>query len=191
MGQNAYKNGDKEGLKSIKYNTETAELRLKRAFGDDEAQMNVVVKAYEDGKDMEQFVAQRANYMTPAQQDALRKYVEAMEANKGAMDALEHADDGYAESLKQQLSPYTMENGNIFSLTLTDGQRGYWKSKNDYGAGFGVFPDANGKPVVKQVYLSQVKEEGKEIPLQEYVNELATQKHEATKKNFEAMSETK
>ena len=187
MGQNAYKNGDKEGLKSIKYNTETAELRLKRAFGDDEAQMNVVVKAYEDGKDMEQFVAQRANYMTPAQQDALRKYVEAMEANKGAMDALEHADDGYAESLKQQLSPYTMENGNIFSLTLTDGQRGYWKSKNDYGAGFGVFPDANGKPVVKQVYLSQVKEEGKEIPLQEYVNELATQKHEATKKNFEAM----
>lgn len=187
MGQNAYKNGDKEGLKSIKYNTETAELRLKRAFGDDEAQMNVVVKAYEDGKDMEQFVAQRANYMTPAQQDAVRKYVEAMEANKGAMDALEHADDGYAESLKQQLSPYTMENGNIFSLTLTDGQRGYWKSKNDYGAGFGVFPDANGKPVVKQVYLSQVKEEGKEIPLQEYVNELATQKHEATKKNFEAM----
>ena len=187
MGQNAYKNGDKEGLKSIKYNTETAELRLKRAFGDDEAQMNVVVKAYEDGKDMEQFVAQRANYMTPAQQDAVRKYVEAMEANKGAMDALEHADDGYAESLKQQLSPYTMENGNIFSLTLTDGQRGYWKSKNDYGAGFGVFPDANGKPVVKQVYLSLVKEEGKEIPLQEYVNELATQKHEATKKNFEAM----
>lgn len=187
MGQNAYKNGDKEGLKSVKYNAETAELRLKRAFADDEAQMNVVVKAYEDGKDMEQFVAQRANYMTPAQQDAVRKYAEAMEANKGAMDALEHADDGYVESLKQQLSPYTMENGNIFSLTLTDGQRGYWKSKNDYGAGFGVFPDANGKPVVKQVYLSQVKEEGKEIPLQEYVNELATQKHEATKKNFEAM----
>ena len=187
MGQNAYKNGDKEGLKSIKYNAETAELRLKRAFADDEAQMNVVVKAYEDGKDMEQFVAQRANYMTPAQQDAVRKYAEAMEANKGAMDALEHADDGYVESLKQQLSPYTMENGNIFSLTLTDGQRGYWKSKNDYGAGFGVFPDADGKPVVKQVYLSQVKEEGKEIPFQEYVNELATQKHEATKKNFEAM----
>lgn len=187
MGQNAYKNGDKEGLKSIKYNAETAELRLKRAFADDVAQMNVVVKAYEEGKDMEQFVAQRANYMTPAQQDAVRKYAEAMEANKGAMDALEHADDGYVESLKQQLSPYTMENGNIFSLTLTDGQRGYWKSKNDYGAGFGVFPDANGKPVVKQVYLSQVKEEGKEIPLQEYVNELATQKHEATKKNFEAM----
>lgn len=187
MGQNAYKNGDKEGLKSIKYNAETAELRLKRAFDDDEAQMNVVVKAYEDGKDMEQFVAQRANSLTPVQQDAVRKYAEAMEANKGAMDALEHADDDYVESLKQQLSPYTMENGNIFSLTLTDGQRGYWKSKNDYGAGFGVFPDANGKPVVKQVSLSQVKEEGKEIPLQEYVNELATQKHEATKKNFEAM----
>lgn len=187
MGQNAYKNGDKEGLKSIKYNAETAELRLKRAFDDDEAQMNIVAKAYEDGKDMEQFVAQRANYMTPAQQDAVRKYAEAMEANKGAMDALEHADDGYVESLKQQLSQYTMENGNISSLTLTDGQRGYWKSKNEYGAGFGVFPDANGQPVVKQVPSSQVKENGKEIPLQEYVNQLATQKHEATKKNFNAI----
>ena len=187
MGQNAYKNGDKEGLKSIKYNAETAELRLKRAFDDDEAQMNIVAKAYEDGKDMEQFVTQRANYMTPAQQDAVRKYAEAMEANKGAMDALEHADDGYVESLKQQLSQYTMENGNISSLTLTDGQRGYWKSKNEYGAGFGVFPDANGQPVVKQVPSSQVKENGKEIPLQEYVNQLATQKHEATKKNFNAI----
>lgn len=187
MGQNAYRNGDAEGLKAIDHNDDVSKARLKRAFADDEAQMNVVVKAYEDGKDMEQFLAQRSGYMTPAQQDAVRKYVEAQDAKKGVYDALQHADDGYAESLKQQLSPYTMENGNIFSLTLTDGQRGYWKSKNDYGAGFGVFPDANGKPVVKQVSLSQVKEEGKEIPLQEYVNQLAAQKHEATKKNFEAM----
>ena len=187
MGQNAYQNGDAEGLKAIDHNDDVSKARLKRAFADDEAQMNVVVKAYEDGKDMEQFVAQRSGYMTPAQQDAVRKYVEAQDAKNGVYDALQHADDGYAESLKQQLSPYTMENGNIFSLTLTDGQRGYWKSKNDYGAGFGVFPDANGKPVVKQVSLSQVKEEGKEIPLQEYVNQLAAQKHEATKKNFEAM----
>lgn len=187
MGQNAYRNGDAEGLKAIDHNDDVSKARLKRAFADDEAKMNVAVKAYEDGKDMEQFVAQRANSMTPAQQDAVRKYVEAQDAKKGVYDALEHADDGYAESLKQQLSPYTMENGNIFSLTLTDGQRGYWKSKNDYGAGFGVFPDANGKPVVKQVSLSQVKEEGKEIPLQEYVNQLAAQKHEATKKDFEAM----
>ena len=184
MGQNAYKNGDKEGLKSIKYNAETAELRLKRAFANDNDRIQGVYNAVNKGTDIETYIEQRTNYLTPFQQEAIRKYAEAMEANKGAMDALEHADDGYAESLKLQLSPYTMENGNIFSLTLTDGQRGYWKSKNDYGAGFGVFPDANGKPVVKQVYLSQVKEEGKEIPLQEYVNELATQKHEATKKNF-------
>lgn len=187
MGQNAYKNGDSDALQAIDYNDDVSKARLKRAFADDEAQMNVVVKAYEDGKDMEQFLAQRSGYMTPAQQDAVRKYVEAQDAKNGVYDALQHADDGYAESLKQQLSPYTMENGNIASLTLTDGQRGYWKSRNEHGAGFGVFPDANGKPVVKQVYLSQVKEEGKEIPLQEYVNELATQKHEATKKNFEAM----
>lgn len=187
MGQNAYKNGDKEGLKSIKYNAETAELRLKRAFANDTDRIQGVYNAVNKGTDIETYIEQRTNYLTPFQQEAIRKYAEAMDANKGAMDALEHADDGYADKLKQQLSQYTMENGNISSLTLTDGQRGYWKSKNEYGAGFGVFPDANGQPVVKQVSSSQVKENGKEIPLQEYVNQLATQKHEATKKNFNAI----
>lgn len=187
MGQNAYKNGDKEGLKSIKYNAETAELRLKRAFANDTDRIQGVYNAVNKGTDIETYIEQRINYLTPFQQEAIRKYAEAMDANKGAMDALEHADDGYADKLKQQLSQYTMENGNISSLTLTDGQRGYWKSKNEYGAGFGVFPDANGQPVVKQVSSSQVKENGKEIPLQEYVNQLATQKHEATKKNFNAI----
>lgn len=187
MGQEAYKNGDTEGLKSIKYNAETAELRLKRAFANDNDRIQGVYNAVNRGTDIETYIGQRTNYLTPFQQEAIRKYAEAMEANKGAMDALEHADDGYVESLKQQLSQYTMENGNISSLTLTDGQRGYWKSKNEYGAGFGVFPDANGQPVVKQVPSSQVKENGKEIPLQEYVNQLATQKHEATKKNFNAI----
>lgn len=187
MGQNAYKNGDKEGLKSIKYNAETAELRLKRAFANDTDRIQGVYNAVNKGTDIETYIEQRTNYLTPFQQEAIRKYAEAMDANKGAMDALEHADDGYADKLKQQLSQYTMENGNISSLTLTDGQRGYWKSKNEYGAGFGVFPDANGQPVMKQVSSSQVKENGKEIPLQEYVNQLATQKHEATKKNFNAI----
>lgn len=187
MGQNAYKNGDKEGLKSIKYNAETAELRLKRAFANDTDRIQGVYNAVNKGTDIETYIEQRTNYLTPFQQEAIRKYAEAMDANKGAMDALEHADDGYADMLKQQLSQYTMENGNISSLTLTDGQRGYWKSKNEPGAGFGVFPDANGQPVVKQVPSSQVKENGKEIPLQEYVNQLATQKHEATKKNFNAI----
>lgn len=187
MGQNAYKNGDTEGLKSIKYNAETAELRLKRAFANDTDRIQGVYNAVNKGTDIETYIEQRTNYLTPFQQEAIRKYAEAMDANKGAMDALEHADDGYADKLKQQLSQYTMENGNISSLTLTDGQRGYWKSKNEHGAGFGVFPDANGQPVVKQVPSSQVKENGKEIPLQEYVNQLATQKHEATKKNFNAI----
>ena len=187
MGQNAYKNGDTEGLKSIKYNAETAELRLKRAFANDTDRIQGVYNAVNKGTDIETYIEQRTNYLTPFQQEAIRKYAEAMDANKGAMDALEHADDGYADMLKQQLSQYTMENGNISSLTLTDGQRGYWKSKNEYGAGFGIFPDANGQPVVKQVPSSQVKENGKEIPLQEYVNQLATQKHEATKKNFNAI----
>ena len=55
MGQNAYQNGDAEGLKAIDHNDDVSKARLKRAFADNEAMMDVVVKAYEDGKDMEQF----------------------------------------------------------------------------------------------------------------------------------------
>lgn len=52
MGQNAYKNGDKEGLKSIKYNAETAELRLKRAFANDTDRIQGVYNAVNKGTDM-------------------------------------------------------------------------------------------------------------------------------------------
>ena len=184
MGQNAYQNGDAEGLKAIDHNDDVSKARLKRAFADDEAQMNVVVKAYEDGKDMEQFVAQRANSLTPAQQDAVRKYVEAQDAKNGVYDTLQHADDGYGEALKAQLWPYQTEDGNIVPATLTTGQQVFLKKANEYGGGFVVVPDEQGQPTIKQVSSADIKEVGTPIPMDDYINQKFAEQVDARYKQF-------
>lgn len=184
MGQNAYQNGDVEGLKAIDHNDDVSKARLKRAFGDDEAQMNVVVKAYEDGKDMERFVAQRANSMTPAQQDAVRKYVEAQDAKKGVYDALQHADDGYGDALKELLWTYQTEDGNIVPATLTTGQQVFLKNANEYGGGFVVVPDEDGNPAIKQVSGAEIKEVGTPVPMDDYINQQALEQQDARYKQF-------
>ena len=184
MGQNAYQNGDAEGLKAIDHNDDVSKARLKRAFADDEAQMNVVVKAYEDGKDMEQFLAQRSGYMTPAQQDAVRKYVEAQDAKNGVYDALQHADDGYGEALKEQLWPYQTEDGNIVPATLTTGQQVFLKKANEYGGGFVVVPDEQGQPTIKQVSSADIKEVGTPIPMDDYINQKFAEQVDARYKQF-------
>lgn len=184
MGQNAYQNGDAEGLKAIDHNDDVSKARLKRAFADNEAMMDVVVKAYEEGKDMEQFVAQRANSMTPAQKDAVRKYVEAQDAKKGVYDALQHADDGYGEALKQQLWPYQTEDGNIVPATLTTGQQVFLKKANEYGGGFVVVPDEDGNPAIKQVSSAEIKEVGTPIPLDDYINQKVTEQKNARQQHF-------
>ena len=184
MGQNAYQNGDAEGLKAIDHNDDVSKTRLKRAFADDEAMMDVVVKAYEEGKDMEQFVAQRANSMTTAQQDAVRKYVEAQDAKKGVYDALQHADDGYGEALKQQLWPYQTEDGNIVPATLTTGQQVFLKKANEYGGGFVVVPDEQGQPTVKQVSSADIKEVSTPIPMDDYINQQVTEQKNARQQQF-------
>lgn len=184
MGQNAYQKGDAEGLKAIDHNDDVSKARLKRAFGGDEAQMNVVVKAYEDGKDMEQFVAQRANSLTPAQQDAVRKYVEAQDAKNGVYDALQHADDGYGEALKEQLWPYQTEDGNIVPATLTTGQQVFLKKANEYGGGFVVVPDEQGQPTIKQVSSADIKEVGTPIPMDDYINQQLAEQVDARYKQF-------
>ena len=183
MGQNAYQKGDAEGLKAIDHNDDVSKARLKRAFSDDEAQMNVVVKAYEDGKDMEQFVAQRANYMTPAQQDAVRKYVEAQDAKNGVYDALQHADDGYGEALKEQLWPYQTEDGNIVPATLDSGKQVFLKKDNEYGGAF-VVPDEQGLPTIKQVSKASIIEKGTPVPLDEYIEKAVAQQKDARNKQF-------
>lgn len=184
MGQNAYQKGDVEGLKAIDHNDDVSKARLKRAFGGDEAQMNVVVKAYEDGKDMEQFVAQRANSLTPAQQDAVRKYVEAQDAKNGVYDALQHADDGYGEALKEQLWPYQTEDGNIVPATLTTGQQVFLKKANEYGGGFVVVPDEQGQPTIKQVSSADIKEVGTPVPMDDYINQQFAEQVNARYKQF-------
>lgn len=184
MGQNAYQNGDAEGLKAIDHNDDVSKARLKRAFADDEAMMDVVVKAYGEGKDMELFVAQRANSMTPAQQNAVRKYVEAQDAKKGVYDALQHADDGYGEALKQQLWPYQTEDGNIVPATLTTGQQVFLKKANEYGGGFVVVPDEQGQPTIKQVSSADIKEVGTPIPLDDYINQKVTEQKNVRQQQF-------
>ena len=184
MGQNAYQNGDAEGLKAIDHNDDVSKARLKRAFADDEAMMDVVVKAYEEGKDMEQFVAQRANSMTTAQQDAVRKYVEAQDAKKGVYDALQHADDGYGDALKEQLWSYQTEDGNIVPATLTTGQQVFLKKANEYGGGFVVVPDEQGQPTIKQVSSSDIKEVGTPISLDDFIDQKVTEQKNVRQQQF-------
>jgi site-specific DNA-cytosine methylase len=184
MGQEAYKNGDSGTLKAIDYNSDLATGRLKRAFADSDTMFDLVTKAYNEGRDMEQFVAQRAGNLTPAQKEAISKYVEAMDAKKGAIDALQHADDGYGEALKEQLWPYQTEDGNIVPATLTSGKQVFLKKANEYGGGFVVVPDEQGQPTIKQVSNAEIKEVGTPVSLDEYIEKAVAQQKDARNKQF-------
>lgn len=183
MGQNAYKNGDSEALQAIDYNSDLATGRLKRAFADNEKMPDIVANAYSEGKDMEQFVAQRAS-LTPAQKDAISKYVEAMDAKKGAIDALQHADDGYGDALKEQLWPYQTEDGNIVPATLDSGKQVFLKKANEYGGAFVVVPDEQGQPMIKQVSNAEIKEVGTPVSLDEYIENAVAQQKDARAQQF-------
>lgn len=184
MGQNAYKNGDSEALQAIDYNSDLATGRLKRTFTDNEKMPDIVANAYNEGRDMEQFVAQRASSLTPAQKEAISKYVEAMDAKKGAIDALQHADDGYGEALKQQLWPYQTEDGNIVPATLDSGKQVFLKKANEYGGAFVVVPDEQGQPTIKQVSNAEIKEVGTPVSLDEYIENAVAQQKDARSQQF-------
>ena len=184
MGQNAYKNGDSDALQAIDYNSDLATGRLQRAFADNEKMPDIVANAYNEGRDMEQFVAQRASSLTPAQKEAISKYVEAMDAKKGAIDALQHADDGYGEALKQQLWPYQTEDGNIVPATLDSGKQVFLKKDNEYGGAFVVVPDEQGLPTIKQVSKASIIEKGTPVPLEEYIEKAVAQQKDARNKQF-------
>lgn len=184
MGQNAYKNGDSEALQAIGYNSDLATGRLKRAFADNEKMPDIVANAYNEGRDMEQFVAQRASSLTPAQKEAISKYVEAMDAKKGAIDALQHADDGYGDALKEQLWPYQTEDGNIVPATLDSGKQVFLKKDNEYGGAFVVVPDEQGLPTIKQVSKASIIEKGTPVPLDEYIEKAVAQQKDARNKQF-------
>lgn len=184
MGQNAYKNGDSDALQAIDYNSDLATGRLQRAFADNEKMSDIVANAYNEGRDMEQFVAQRASSLTPAQKEAISKYVEAMDAKKGAIDALQHADDGYGEALKQQLWPYQTVDGNIVPATLDSGKQVFLKKANEYGGAFVVVPDEQGQPMIKQVSNAEIKEVGTPVPLDEYIEKAVAQQKDARAQQF-------
>ena len=184
MGQNAYKNGDSDALQAIDYNSDLATGRLMRAFADNEKIPDIVANAYNEGRDMEQFVAQRASSLTPAQKEAISKYVEAMDAKKGAIDALQHADDGYGEALKEQLWPYQTEDGNIVPATLDSGKQVFLKKDNEYGGAFVVVPDEQGQPMIKQVSKASIIEKGTPVPLDQYIEKAVAQQKDARNKQF-------
>lgn len=184
MGQNAYKNGDSEALQAINYNSDLATGRLKRAFADNEKMPDIVANAYNEGRDMEQFVAMHASSLTPAQKEAISKYVEAMDAKKGAIDALQHADDGYGEALKEQLWPYQTEDGNIVPATLDSGKQVFLKKDNKYGGAFVVVPDEQGLPTIKQVSKASIIEKGIPVPLDEYIEKAVAQQKDARNRQF-------
>lgn len=184
MGHNAYKNGDSEALQAIDYNSDLATGRLKRAFADNEKMPDIVTNAYNEGRDMEQFVAQRASSLTPAQKEAISKYVEAMDAKKGTIDALQHADDGYGEALKEQLWPYQTVDGNIVPATLDSGKQVFLKKANEYGGAFVVVPDEQGQPTIKQVSNAEIKEVGSPVSLDEYIESSLAQQKEARAQQF-------
>lgn len=184
MGQNAYKNGDSEALQAIDYNSDLATGRLQRAFADNEKMPDIVANAYSEGKDMDLFVAQRAGSLTPAQKDAISKYVEAMDAKKGAIDALQHADDGYGDALKEQLWPYQTEDGNIVPATLDSGKQVFLKKANEYGGAFVVVPDEQGQPTIKQVSNAEIKEVGTPVSLDEYIDNTVAQQKDARAQQF-------
>ena len=184
MGQNAYKNGDSEALQAIGYNSDLATGRLQRAFADNEKMPDIVANAYNEGRDMEQFVAQRASSLTPAQKEAISKYVEAMDAKKGAIDALQHADDGYGEALKEQLWLYQTEDGNIVPATLDSGKQVFLKKDNEYGGAFVVVPDEQGLPTIKQVSKASIIEKGTPVSLEEYIEKAVAQQKDARNKQF-------
>ena len=184
MGQNAYKNGDSEALQAIDYNSDLATGRLKRAFADNEKMPDIVANAYNEGRDMEQFVAQRASSLTPVQKEAISKYVEAMDAKKGAIDALQHADDGYGDALKEQLWPYQTEDGNIVPATLDSGKQVFLKKANEYGGAFVVVPDEQGQPTIKQVSNAEIREVGTPVSLDEYIESSLAQQKETRAQQF-------
>lgn len=184
MGQNAYKNGDSEALQAIDYNIDLATGRLKRAFADNEKMPDIVANAYNEGRDMEQFVAQRASSLTPAQKEAISKYVDAMDAKKGAIDALQHADDGYGDALKEQLGPYQTVDGNIVPATLDSGKQVFLKKANEYGGAFVVVPDEQGQPTIKQVSNAEIKEVGAPVSLDEYIENAVAQQKDARAQQF-------
>lgn len=186
-GQDAVANVDSETLTAIDHADDVAEARLQRAFKGNETLLQTIYNAIDEGKDMELFIAQKANMLNEVQRDAIRKYADAHQAKQGVLYGIDHADDGYAEAMTEQLWPYATEDGNIVPVTLLDGTTAFLKKANEYGGTFVTTTDENGQPTIRQIHTSEIKKIGNPIPFQDYVNQLAEQNHAATVQKFTSM----
>lgn len=186
-GQDAVANVDSETLTAIDHADDVAEARLQRAFKGNETLLQTIYNAIDEGKDMELFIAQKANMLNEVQRDAIRKYADAHQAKQGVLYGIDHADDGYTEAMTEQLWPYATEDGNIVPVTLLDGTTAFLKKDNEYGGTFVTTTDENGQPTIRQIHTSEIKEIGNPIPFQDYVNQLAEQNHAATVQKFTSM----
>ena len=186
-GQDAVANVDSETLTAIYHADDVAEARLQRAFKGNETLLQTIYNAIDEGKDMELFIAQKANMLNEVQRDAIRKYADAHQAKQGVLYGIDHADDGYAEAMTEQLWPYATEDGNIVPVTLLDGTTAFLKKANEYGGTFVTTTDENGQPTIRQIHTSEIKKIGNPIPFQDYVNQLAEQNHAATVQKFTSM----
>ena len=186
-GQDAVANVDSETLTAIYHADVVAEARLQRAFKGNETLLQTIYNAIDEGKDMELFIAQKANMLNEVQRDAIRKYADAHQAKQGVLYGIDHADDGYAEAMTEQLWPYATEDGNIVPVTLLDGTTAFLKKANEYGGTFVTTTDENGQPTIRQIHTSEIKEIDNPIPFQDYVNQLAEQNHVATVQKFTSM----
>lgn len=186
-GQDAVANVDSETLTAIDHADDVAEARLQRAFKGNETLLQTIYNAIDEGKDMELFIAQKANMLNEVQRDAIRKYADAHQAKQGVLYGIDHADDGYAEAMTEQLWPYATEDGNIVPVTLLDGTTAFLKKNNEYGGTFVTTTDENGQPTIRQIHTSEIKEIDNPIPFQDYVNQLAEQNHAATVQKFTSM----
>lgn len=125
---------------------------------------------------------------TPSVSDAYKRGQDAVaNVDSETLTAIDHADDGYAEAMTEQLWPYATEDGNIVPVTLLDGTTAFLKKDNEYGGTFVTTTDENGQPTIRQIHTSEIKEIGNPIPFQDYVNQLAEQNHAATVQKFTSM----
>lgn len=102
------------------------------------------------------------------------------------LDALQHSDDGYAEALKEQLWDYQTEDGNIVPVVMKNGMNAFLKKANEYGGGFLVKADENGKPKIWRTTTNDIKEMGTPVPFDEYINQMVEEQKNARKKQFYA-----
>ena len=168
-GQAAVKGGDVESLRSIGHEKSVADARIGRLFAPDEAQrVNDVV---ENGsvEDVNALLSQQTD---PRKRAAIEKMLEAQSAYRGIEEGLSAESLSDEESLREEMSAYQSEGGDIVELELQDGQEVYYKSgnlENRYGSVMVSYMGDDGTVAHKQVPVRDILRIGDAVALEDYV----------------------